>query len=157
VVTLHVLLGEMVPKNIAWPVRWTAMLLVPPTWSMCAQLTINRVLNKKRANAVLRAGVEPKDELDSTVSTVQLSEMIPSRYPRSAGSRGHTLGWPGVADSHQGGRRSRGRSPKLGGDRGCGRFRADGRCGQALAQTGYSVSGCGPDGDFIGYLHIRTC
>lgn len=37
VVTLHVLLGEMVPKNIALagPER-TAMLLVPRIWPTCA-------------------------------------------------------------------------------------------------------------------------
>lgn len=78
VVVLHILIGEMVPKNIALagPER-TAMLLVPvhlafiklahpliSFYNICA----NGVL------ALLR--VEPKDELDVTVSAVELSEMI---------------------------------------------------------------------------------
>ncbi len=78
VVVLHILLGEMVPKNIALagPER-TAMLLVPvhllfiklarpliSFYNLCANLTLR----------LLR--VEPKDELDVTVSAVELSEMI---------------------------------------------------------------------------------
>jgi CBS domain containing-hemolysin-like protein len=78
VVTLHVLLGEMVPKNIAiaGPEK-AAMLLIPPYlvymnfarplvhfYNWCANTTLRMI------------GVEPKDELDVTVSTVELSEML---------------------------------------------------------------------------------
>ncbi|WP_072691079.1 hemolysin family protein [Rhodococcus marinonascens] len=78
IVVLHILLGEMVPKNIALagPER-SAMLLVPmhlvflklarpliAFYNLCANLTLR----------LLR--VEPKDELEVTVSTVELSEMI---------------------------------------------------------------------------------
>ncbi|MEE2061862.1 hemolysin family protein [Rhodococcus artemisiae] len=78
VVTLHILLGEMVPKNIAiaGPER-TAMLLVPvhvlfmrparpliAFYNWCANITLR----------VMR--VEPKDELDTTVTAVELTEMI---------------------------------------------------------------------------------
>ncbi|MFV0494695.1 hemolysin family protein [Mycobacterium sp.] len=78
VVTLHVLLGEMVPKNIALagPER-TAMLLVPVylPYARVARPVI--VLYNKCANAILRLlRVEPKDELAVTVSTVELSDMI---------------------------------------------------------------------------------
>ena len=78
VVVLHVLLGEMVPKNIALagPER-TAMLLVPP---YLAYLRLVRPLisfYNTCAYAVLRVmRVEPKDELSSTVSVVELSDMI---------------------------------------------------------------------------------
>src|SRR5262249_50605636 len=78
VVTLHVLLGEMVPKNIALagPER-TAMLLVPPYLAYVRAARPFITFYNKCANAVLRGlGVQPKDELDSTVSTVELSEMI---------------------------------------------------------------------------------
>jgi CBS domain containing-hemolysin-like protein len=78
VVTLHVLLGEMVPKNIALagPER-TAMLLVPPYLVYVRAARPFIVFYNKCANAILRAlGVEPKDELDITVSPVELSEMI---------------------------------------------------------------------------------
>ena len=78
VVVLHILLGEMVPKNIAiaGPER-TAMLLVPPHllfmrlakpliafYNLCANLTLK----------LMR--VEPKDELEVTVTAIELSEMI---------------------------------------------------------------------------------
>ncbi|HZC54074.1 MAG TPA: CNNM domain-containing protein, partial [Mycobacterium sp.] len=65
VVTLHVLLGEMVPKNIALagPER-TAMLLVPPYLAYVRAARPFIVFYNKCANAILRtAGVEPKDEL----------------------------------------------------------------------------------------------
>lgn len=78
VVTLHVLLGEMVPKNIAIAgPESTAMLLIPV---YLVYIRIARpfiAFYNWCANATLRAfGVEPKDELDVTVSTVELSEMI---------------------------------------------------------------------------------
>jgi magnesium and cobalt exporter, CNNM family len=78
VVILHVLLGEMVPKNIALagPEK-AAMLLVPPYllwvkatrpviafYDWCARMTVRAL------------GVEPKTELENTVSMVELSEMI---------------------------------------------------------------------------------
>ena len=75
VVTLHVLLGEMVPKNIALagPER-TAMLLVPPYLVYVRAARPFIAFYNTCANAVLRAlRVEPKDELDITVSTVELA------------------------------------------------------------------------------------
>ncbi|WP_421845620.1 hemolysin family protein [Mycobacterium sp.] len=78
VVTLHVLLGEMVPKNIALagPER-TAMLLVPPYLIYVRAARPFIVFYNMCANAILRmVRVQPKDELDITVSTVELSEMI---------------------------------------------------------------------------------
>lgn len=78
VVVLHVLLGEMVPKNIAIAgPESTAMLLVPPylVWMRIARPFI--AFYNWCANSTLRLlRVEPKDELDVTVSTVELSEMI---------------------------------------------------------------------------------
>ncbi|WP_111508822.1 hemolysin family protein [Mycobacterium kyogaense] len=78
VVTLHVLLGEMVPKNIAIAgPESTAMLLIPIylVWIRAARPFI--AFYNWCANTTLRTfGVEPKDELDVTVSTVELSEMI---------------------------------------------------------------------------------
>src|ERR1700748_487164 len=65
VVTLHVLLGEMVPKNIALagPER-TAMLLVPPYLVYVRAARPFIAFYNKCANAVLHlVGVEPKDEL----------------------------------------------------------------------------------------------
>ncbi|MDT5106706.1 MAG: magnesium and cobalt exporter, family, partial [Mycobacterium sp.] len=78
VVVLHVLLGEMVPKNIAIAgPESAAMLLVPPYllwiriarpfiafYDWCARLTLRLF------------GVEAKNELENTVSMIELSEMI---------------------------------------------------------------------------------
>ncbi|AYF73849.1 HlyC/CorC family transporter [Nocardia yunnanensis] len=78
VVILHILLGEMIPKNIALagPER-SALLLVPLhlMWLRLAKPLI--ALYNFAANITLRAlRIEPKDELDSTVSSVELAEMF---------------------------------------------------------------------------------
>ena len=78
VVVLHVLLGEMVPKNIAIAgPESAAMLLVPPylLWIRAARPVI-RFYDWCAHKVVRGLGVEPKSELENTVSTVELSEMI---------------------------------------------------------------------------------
>lgn len=78
VVVVHVLLGEMVPKNIAIAgPESAAMLLIPPylAWMRIARPFI--AFYNRCANISLRAfAVQPRDELDITVSTVELAEMI---------------------------------------------------------------------------------
>ncbi len=78
VVVLHVLLGEMVPKNIAIAgPESSAMLLVPAylMWVRAARPII--AVYDWCAHVVLRAfGIEAKSELENTVSSVELSEMI---------------------------------------------------------------------------------
>ncbi|MEQ3549245.1 hemolysin family protein [Pseudonocardia nematodicida] len=78
VVVAHMLLGEMVPKNIAiaGPER-AAILLVPPflVWTAVARPFID--LFNLMANATLRlAGVTPRDELETAFTSGELSEMI---------------------------------------------------------------------------------
>ncbi|MDT5277081.1 MAG: magnesium and cobalt exporter, family, partial [Mycobacterium sp.] len=78
VVTLHVLLGEMVPKNIAMagPEK-AAMLLIPVYLVYVRAVRPVITVYNRCSNATLRAlRVRPRDELDVTVSTVELSEMI---------------------------------------------------------------------------------
>lgn len=78
VVVLHILLGEMVPKNIALagPEK-SAMLLVPVHLLFIKIARPLIAFYNLAANLTLRMlRVEPKDELDVTVSTVELSEMI---------------------------------------------------------------------------------
>lgn len=78
VVTLHVLLGEMVPKNIAIAgPESTAMLLVPFYLAYVRMARPLIAFYNVAANAILRLfGVQVKDELEVTVSTVELAEMI---------------------------------------------------------------------------------
>ncbi len=78
VTVAHILLGEMVPKNIAiaGPER-TALWMVPPlvAWMRLARSVI-AVLNWI-ANHVLRAfGVQPRDELESAYSPEELANLI---------------------------------------------------------------------------------
>src|SRR6185312_164904 len=72
VVVLHVLLGEMVPKNIAIAgPESAAMLLVPPylIWIRAIRPVI--AFYDWCAHVILRAfGVEAKTELENTVSTI---------------------------------------------------------------------------------------
>ena len=161
VVTLHVLLGEMVPKNIALagPER-TAMLLVPPYLAYVRVARPLIVFYNKCATAILRAfGVEPKDELDITVSPVELSEMIaesvseglldPEEHTRltralQIGSR--VVGDVAVplADVWAVPVAAAGSGPSVG------------AVERALAQTGYSrFPVTALDGKFVGYLHIK--
>jgi CBS domain containing-hemolysin-like protein len=161
VVTLHVLLGEMVPKNIALagPER-TAMLLVPPYLAYVRAARPFIAFYNKCANAALRAlGVEPKDELDSTVSTVELSEMIAESVSE------------GLLDDEEHTRLTRALRIRTRVVADVARTLADIRVvrvvaagsgptvaavEQALAETGYSrFPVVGVDGDFIGYLHIK--
>lgn len=75
---LHILLGEMVPKNIAiaGPERM-AMMLVPVHLVFMKALRPFIVFYNFVANLVLRAvGVRPRGELDATVSMLELSEII---------------------------------------------------------------------------------
>lgn len=78
VVVLHILLGEMVPKNIALagPER-SAMLLIPVHLAFIKIARPFIAVYNWLANLTLRAmRVEPKDELDSTVSPVELAQML---------------------------------------------------------------------------------
>ncbi|MDC8983662.1 hemolysin family protein [Mycobacterium marinum] len=161
VVTLHVLLGEMVPKNIALagPER-TAMLLVPAYLPYVRAARPIIFLYNKCANAILRIfGVQPKDELDITVSTVELSEMIAesvseglldpeehTRLTRALQIRTRVVDdvavpLPNIRAVPVA---AAGSGPTIG------------AVEQALAETGYSrFPVLGLDQHFIGYLHIK--
>ncbi|OBF19520.1 hemolysin family protein [Mycobacterium sp. ACS4331] len=161
VVLLHVLLGEMVPKNIAIAgPESTAMLLIPiylvyikaarpfiAFYNWCANVTLRLVR------------VEPKDELDVTVSTVELSEMIaesvseglldPEEHTRL--TRALQIRNRNVADVAVPLREIRA-VPVA--DSGSGPTVA--AVERALAETGYSRFPVADSaGVFIGYLHIK--
>ncbi|ABM13897.1 MULTISPECIES: hemolysin family protein [Mycolicibacterium] len=161
VVTLHVLLGEMVPKNIAIAgPESTAMLLIPVYLVYIRMARPFIAFYNWCANATLRAfGVEPKDELDVTVSTVELSEMIAeslseglldpeehTRLTRALQIRNrvvndvamplHQIRAVPVAQE--------GAGPTVG------------ALEEALKETGYSrFPVADPTGAYIGYLHIK--
>ncbi|SIS19145.1 hemolysin family protein [Williamsia sterculiae] len=164
VVVLHILLGEMVPKNIALagPERM-AILLVP---THLVFIRVSRPLiafYNWLANISLRvAGVEPKDELDATVSAVELSEMIGesreeglidaeehARLTRALETSGRTVvevaiplnDLRSVAATSDGSGRM---GPTLG------------SIEEAVADTGYSRFPVrSTDGTYTGYLHLK--
>jgi CBS domain containing-hemolysin-like protein len=74
----HILLGEMVPKNIAiaGPER-TAILLVPPFLVFTNAMRPVIGLFNMMANGVLRlVGVEPRDELEASFTSGELADLI---------------------------------------------------------------------------------
>jgi CBS domain containing-hemolysin-like protein len=78
VVILHIVLGEMVPKNIAiaGPER-TAVLLVPVHRQFVRLVRPLIALFNLMANGTLRLlGVRPKDELDAAYTTDELASLI---------------------------------------------------------------------------------
>jgi CBS domain containing-hemolysin-like protein len=161
VVVLHVLLGEMVPKNIAiaGPER-AAMLLVPPyLWWVRAARPFIAIYNWCALMTLRVLRVEAKDELEITVSTVELSEMIaesvseglldPEEHMRL--SRALQIRTRAVADVAVPLREIRavpvaaeGAGPTVG------------AIEHALAETGYSrFPVTDTTGRYIGYLHIK--
>ncbi len=102
VVFLHVVLGEMVPKNIAiaGPDR-SALILGPPMFAIVTVLrpiiaTINAI-----ANVILRSlGIEPKDEVGSTYTREEVAALVEEshgegllaedEYDRLSGALGFT-------------------------------------------------------------------
>ena len=161
VVVLHVLLGEMVPKNIAIAgPESAAMLLVPPynLWVRAARPVI--AVYDWCARMALRAvGVQAKTELENTVSSVELSEMIAeslseglldpeehNRLSRALQVRNRIVGDVAVPvrDIHGVSVAAEGTGPTLGAIQ------------QALAETGYSrFPVIDPAGRFVGYVHIK--
>jgi len=161
VVTLHVLLGEMVPKNIALagPER-TAMLLVPPYLVYVRAARPFIAFYNKCASAILRVlGVEPKEELDIAVSPTELSELIAesvseglldreehTRLTRALQIGNRVVGDVAVPLAEVQAVRvaAAGSGPTVG------------DVERALAQTGYSrFPVTAVDGRFVGYLHIK--
>jgi CBS domain containing-hemolysin-like protein len=161
VVLLHLLLGEIVPKNIAMagPER-AAMLLIPPY--LVYVRAVRPVVNfySRCNNGILRVlRVHARDELDVTVSTVELSEMIAesvseglldreehTRLTRALQIRNRTVSNISVpvAGIQAVPVAAAGSGPTVG------------VVEKALAATGYSrFPVIGVDGSFVGYLHIK--
>ena len=163
VVVLHILIGEMVPKNIAiaGPER-TAMILVP------AHLVFIKIAKplisfyNVCANLVLRAlRIEPKDELDSSVSADELSQMIGEsrseglideeehrRLTQALDTSGRTVAEVVIPTEHV-------RSVYI--------SESDPTSGPTLGSVEEAVIATGfsrypvhnPDGSLVGYLHLK--
>ena len=78
VVYLHVVLGEVVPKNLALagPDR-AALLLAPPlVWCARAAGPLAKGLNAVAKSVVRRLGVEPKDEVTSVFTADEVASIL---------------------------------------------------------------------------------
>lgn len=156
VVALHVVLGEMVPKNIALagPER-SALLLAPPLVFVVRVLKPLLFVVNGLANAVLRlARVEPRDEVSSTFTREEVSGLVDEsrseglldaqEYDLLAGALGFTdrsvetvlMPSAGLAVVRRGGNL----------------VDVETRC----METGYSrFPVVAESGDLVGYLHIK--
>lgn len=78
VVFLHMVLGEMVPKNIALATPERASLVLVPPLVTFARLAgpVLRALNWLANRSLKLIGVEPKDELTSSYSPDELADII---------------------------------------------------------------------------------
>jgi CBS domain containing-hemolysin-like protein len=164
VVTLHVLLGEMVPKNIAIAGPEKAAMLLIPAYLAYVR-TVRPILNFYNwcTGVTLRAlRVQPRDELEVAVSTVELSEMIAesvseglldpeehTRLTRALQIRNRRVADVAVpvAEIQAVPVAAAGSGPTVG------------IVEKALAATGYSrfpvVANIEADRKFLGYLHIK--
>ncbi|MGH3944479.1 MAG: hemolysin family protein [Pseudonocardiaceae bacterium] len=155
VTVAHILLGEMVPKNIAiaGPER-TALWMVPPlvAWMRLMRPVI-AVLNWI-ANHVLRAfGVQPRDELENAYSHDELANLITDssreglldsqeqrRLTQTLSTRERTVADVLVPIS---GLTTVPAEPTLG------------DIERAVAQTGFSRFPLRSDEQMVGYLHVK--
>jgi CBS domain containing-hemolysin-like protein len=164
VVTLHLLLGEMVPKNIAIAGPEKAAMLLLPAYLAYVR-TVRPILNFYNwcTGVTLRAlRVQPRDELEVAVSTVELSEMIAesvseglldpeehTRLTRALQIRNRRVADVAVpvAEIQAVPVAAAGSGPTVG------------IVEKALAATGYSrfpvVDNIEADRKFLGYLHIK--
>jgi CBS domain containing-hemolysin-like protein len=159
VVVLHILVGEMVPKNIALagPEK-AAMLLVPLHVAFCRLVNPLIWLYNVMANLTLRLmRVEPRDELESTVSVRELAGMIAEsrseglidedehrRLTRALRTRGRTVAEVMIPLAKVRSVPTNSGGPTVG------------AIEQAVAQTGYSRFPVrAATGAYTGYLHVK--
>ena len=78
VVYLHVVVGEMIPKNlaIAGPDR-AAMVLVPPLYALTKALGAPIRVMERAAKAIVRLmGIEPRDEMSSHFTAEEVAHIV---------------------------------------------------------------------------------
>lgn len=156
VVFLHVVVGEMVPKNIslAGPER-AALVLGPPVWLIARALRPIIVVINAMARGILRlAGVELKDEVTSTYTREEVAALVEEsrgeglladdEYDRLAGALGFT---EKTVRSVLMPTESLTTVP---------RGSSGAHVEEVCAETGFSrFPVVGEEGDLIGYLHIK--
>jgi len=155
VVYLHVVLGEMVPKNIAiaGPDR-AALVLGPPMYGIVTLLRPVIELINAMANGILRLlRIEPRDEVSSTFTREEVAALVEEsrgegliaedEYDRLAGALGFTEKTVDEVMMRPASLTTVERA-------------ATGADVEAVcAATGFSRFPVADDGELIGYLHIK--
>ncbi len=155
VVVAHMVIGEMVPKNIAiaGPER-TAIWLVPPFLAFTTVMRPVIELFNLAANGVLRLlGIEPRDELETAFTSGELADLIAEsgregllddhgtrRLARTLSSAGHTVADVVVPPAEL---VSLPQRPVVD------------DVARAVAETGYSRFPVRAGEGFSGYLHVK--
>lgn len=156
VVFLHVVLGEMVPKNIALagPDR-AALVLGPPMYAIVTVLRPLIVGLNAIANGMLRLiRIEPKDEVNSTYTREEVAALVEEshgegliesdEYDRLAGALGFTEKTVSAVLMPSASLTTVRRGSSVA------------EVESVCAATGYSrFPVTGADGDLVGYLHIK--
>ena len=155
---LHILLGEMVPKNIALAGPETMAMWLTPAHLAFYKLTKPLLLffNWVARHTLAWFGIIQKDELDSTVNTDELASMIAesrqegllddeehSRLNRALSSENRSIREVLIVPSKI---RTVPTSPTVG------------DLEVAVTETGFSrfpVAGAGADGGYRGYVHVK--
>lgn len=155
VVYLHVVIGEMVPKNLALARSEATALILAPALVMVARVLspVIRALNAV-ANAALRlGGVEPKDEVASTFTAEEVHSIVTESRREGTIDDDHGLLTGALEFSDLIAREVMVPTDQLVTVR-VGATPAD--VERLVARTGFSrfpVSGS--DGDLVGYLHLK--
>lgn len=154
VVYLHVVIGEMVPKNlaVAGPTRAALWFGPPLVWLSRMLSPVIRTLNWI-ANAVLRAGgIEPKDEVTSTFTAEEVAAIV--ERSRAEGVLQDELGLlTGAIEFSE----ATAEAVMLSGDAltslpmGCTPADVE----QAVARTGFSRFPVVEEAMIVGYLHLK--
>ncbi len=155
VVCLHVVLGEMVPKNIAiaGPDR-SALVLGPPMYAIVTLLRPVIVTINAMANGILRSlRIEPKDEVSSSFTRQEVAALVEE-------SRGEGLLGEGEYDRLSGAldfteKTVAAVTMPLDTLATVPRGATGAEVEDLCAATGYSRFPVTDDGELVGYLHIK--
>jgi CBS domain containing-hemolysin-like protein len=156
VVYLHVVMGEMIPKNIALagPDR-AALVLGTPVWAIVTVLRpVIRVINAVARRLLRVVGVELMDEVSSTYTREEVAALVEEsrgegllqddEYDRLAGALGFTERTVSAVLKPPASLTTVPRTATVA------------EVEDACADTGYSrFPVTGDDGDLVGYLHIK--
>lgn len=155
VVYLHVVVGEMVPKNlaIAGPDRAALALAPALVWLSRGLGPVLTVLNGT-ANAVLRLmRVQPRDEVTSTFTAQEVSSIVAESQREGLLGEEHAL----VSGALEFGQRDAGDvAVRLGALVTVPEGSTPAAVERLVARTGFSrFPVTAPDGDLVGYLHLK--